>query len=239
MPQSPNTTDLTSYEEFSRQELPRLFRGALETAIASEKQLAEDRLRNRLVSMIQECQDRVFSLYRSQHEDGIGMSSPISPRSATGTGVTGLGILQSSFQSPPYQVTNCMTFGILDEDDRKSVMPPMEPRTSDLDSGYFSIGLDLNHLVSGNTSKETSELPPWRIELMHGFCDTNLEDSAQSIDCFDDFLVSGGDSSSLSANDDYAFLENGFGDMNSMESNDNVQYDPLAYFPGIQEATER
>ncbi|KAH8747438.1 hypothetical protein F5882DRAFT_265966, partial [Hyaloscypha sp. PMI_1271] len=63
---SPESEELTSYEEYSRRELPRLFRDALEAAIADEAQPIEERLRSQLVGMIQDCQDRVFSAYRSR-----------------------------------------------------------------------------------------------------------------------------------------------------------------------------
>ena len=46
--------------------MPRYFRSALEAAINDEAQPIEERLRTQLVDMIRECQDRVFSSYRSR-----------------------------------------------------------------------------------------------------------------------------------------------------------------------------
>jgi len=63
---SPDSEELTSYEEYSRRELPRLFQSALEAAIADEVQPIEERLRSQLVGMIQDCQDRLFSTYRAR-----------------------------------------------------------------------------------------------------------------------------------------------------------------------------
>ncbi|KAM3087035.1 protein phosphatase regulator [Clarireedia jacksonii] len=64
--QSPDSKELTSYEEYSRRELPRFFQSALEAAIVDEAQPIEERLRSRLVEMIQDCQERVFSTYKAR-----------------------------------------------------------------------------------------------------------------------------------------------------------------------------
>ncbi|EHK98534.1 hypothetical protein M7I_5618 [Glarea lozoyensis 74030] len=62
---SPHSHDLSNYEEYSRTELPRIFRSALEESIAREAQPIEERLRSQLVGLIRECQDR---LRRSRQE---------------------------------------------------------------------------------------------------------------------------------------------------------------------------
>ncbi|EPE28709.1 Zn2/Cys6 DNA-binding protein [Glarea lozoyensis ATCC 20868] len=62
---SPHSHDLSNYEEYSRTELPRIFRSALEESIAREAQPIEERLRSQLVGLIRECQDRMFLKYRS------------------------------------------------------------------------------------------------------------------------------------------------------------------------------
>lgn len=61
--------ELSNYEEFSRRELPRIFRSTLEEAVTNE---VEEQLRTRLIDIIQECQDRVFSMYRGSR----GISTP-------------------------------------------------------------------------------------------------------------------------------------------------------------------
>lgn len=63
---SPGAEKLTSYEEYSRRELPRFFQSALEAVIADETQPIEERLRRQLVGMIQDCQDRVFSTFKAR-----------------------------------------------------------------------------------------------------------------------------------------------------------------------------
>jgi hypothetical protein len=57
---------LASYEEFSRLELPRVFKAALETIIEMDPEPIEEQLRDRLVNIIRECQELVFSSYRSR-----------------------------------------------------------------------------------------------------------------------------------------------------------------------------
>jgi len=63
---SPDSRELANYEEYSRQELPRFFRRELEAAVNDETQPIEDRLKSRLVEMIRDCQDRVFTAYRTR-----------------------------------------------------------------------------------------------------------------------------------------------------------------------------
>lgn len=77
MLQSPESLELANYGDYSRRELPRLFRSLLETAVNDEAQPIEERLRGQLTSMIQECQDRVFSNYRSlRATQSMGSSAP-------------------------------------------------------------------------------------------------------------------------------------------------------------------
>jgi hypothetical protein len=56
---------LANYEEYARRELPRFFRSTLETIVHNETQPIEERLKSQLTSIIQDCQDRVFSNYRA------------------------------------------------------------------------------------------------------------------------------------------------------------------------------
>lgn len=63
--QSPDTQELEDYEEYSRRELPRLYKSALEFAINQQTQPLEEQLRSQLVAMIQDCQDKVFSAYKA------------------------------------------------------------------------------------------------------------------------------------------------------------------------------
>ena len=56
---------LANYEDYSRQELPRLFRSVLETAIDNQAQPIEEQMRQQLTSMIRSCQDRIFADYKA------------------------------------------------------------------------------------------------------------------------------------------------------------------------------
>ncbi|CZR68989.1 uncharacterized protein PAC_18890 [Phialocephala subalpina] len=116
---SPVAIQLSDYEDYSRRELPRIFKGALEEAVNQEAEPIAERLRNQLINMIQECQERVFSTYRSRMTPS--RSSPL-PRGDTyvgrpnsirgpigqGDDVDGpilpdMDSLLSFFQPPPYQ----------------------------------------------------------------------------------------------------------------------------------------
>jgi hypothetical protein len=74
--QSPPAPELENYEEYSRQELPRIFRQVLEAEVSEMAQPIEACLRNRLVAMIQECQDHVFSNYRSSLSPNMSTHLP-------------------------------------------------------------------------------------------------------------------------------------------------------------------
>jgi len=78
LPQSPESQELANYEDYSRRELPRIFRRALEAALNDESQPIAERLLRQLPSMIQDCQDVVFSSYRARlHSDNT--ESPALP----------------------------------------------------------------------------------------------------------------------------------------------------------------
>jgi hypothetical protein len=64
--QSPGSEELTHYEEYARRELPRLVRSALDAIINDQTQPLEETLRAQLATIIRDCQDRVFSTYRSR-----------------------------------------------------------------------------------------------------------------------------------------------------------------------------
>ncbi|KAH6675858.1 putative resistance to glucose repression protein 1 [Halenospora varia] len=64
VPSSPDTRELSNYEEYIRRELPRLVRSNIEEVVRRETQPLEAALIGSLVGIIQDCQDRVFRAYR-------------------------------------------------------------------------------------------------------------------------------------------------------------------------------
>ncbi|KAF8858161.1 hypothetical protein BDZ45DRAFT_743595 [Acephala macrosclerotiorum] len=77
---SPDSRELADYEEYCRRELPRDFRAALEEIVHNESQPIEESIVNqlmngRLVNIIRDCQDRVFSRYRSSAGTAAGTPS--------------------------------------------------------------------------------------------------------------------------------------------------------------------
>jgi hypothetical protein len=166
--QSPASFELSNYEEFSRQELPRVFRGALEAVINTAAQPLEEQLRSQLVSMIQECQDRVFSSYRSRNSSSPAVSrmALAQPHSipaliTTSSLPADLGnlrtlpeersedILDSLYQRPPYQ---SQSLSNPDFHDRQQAPKPTR-RDETSESGYVSDFSALN--APASTSQDT------------------------------------------------------------------------------------
>jgi hypothetical protein len=85
LPLSPDSQDLADYEEYCRRELPLLFRASLEERIQNESQPIEENIRNQLMDIIRDCQDRVSSRYRSSTGTSAGTPSrnPASSQSPT------------------------------------------------------------------------------------------------------------------------------------------------------------
>jgi hypothetical protein len=117
---SPDSRELEDYEEYCRRELPRTFRAALEETVHNELQPMEESIRNQLMNIIRDCQDRVFSRYRSSSTTaaiGSPSRSPMLSRSPVvdhsqesidsismaSNAQTGTRIAPPFFQPPPPQ----------------------------------------------------------------------------------------------------------------------------------------
>jgi hypothetical protein len=74
--QSPDSRALADYEEYSRQELPRVFRSYLEDAVNNETQHLQEHIRSHLVSIVQDCQDRMFAAWRSKCSRRMSQAMP-------------------------------------------------------------------------------------------------------------------------------------------------------------------
>ncbi|KAH7389987.1 hypothetical protein BKA66DRAFT_460242 [Pyrenochaeta sp. MPI-SDFR-AT-0127] len=65
----PHTTDpntpssISTFQDFSRRELPRLVRRTLESVVEQEAQPLEDRLKERLVDIVRECQAQLVTMF--------------------------------------------------------------------------------------------------------------------------------------------------------------------------------
>jgi hypothetical protein len=120
-PQSPDSRELADYEEYSRQELPRAFRSYLEDAVNNETQHLEEHIRSQLVSIVQDCQARTFSAYKSKVANKGGKPTPesaaidacVTPSSSEGPSEEALDsskaqsrdIVTSIYQAPTPQST--------------------------------------------------------------------------------------------------------------------------------------
>lgn len=83
--QSPDSRELANYEEFCRHELPHSIRAALEEIILNESHPIEEILRNRLVTIIRDCQDKVFSRYRESTTTNV--ASPLRTRTESSSSI--------------------------------------------------------------------------------------------------------------------------------------------------------
>ena len=80
---SPDSRVLADYEEYCRRELPQVFRAALEEIVQNESQPIEESIRNQLMNIIRDCQDRVFLRYRLTAETTPSMLSKVPASSRT------------------------------------------------------------------------------------------------------------------------------------------------------------
>jgi hypothetical protein len=68
------TLDLDDFEEYSRREVPKVFRSLLESDL-STVQPGSDKWKNELMGVIEQCQLKIFSNYRSQFNKHQNMST--------------------------------------------------------------------------------------------------------------------------------------------------------------------
>ncbi|KAG9233783.1 putative resistance to glucose repression protein 1 [Amylocarpus encephaloides] len=76
-PGSPDSRELSNYENYIRRELPRLVRSNIESVVRRETQPLEAALIGNLISIIQDCQDRVFRSYRETQGISHQISTPL------------------------------------------------------------------------------------------------------------------------------------------------------------------
>lgn len=69
-------SNVARFQEFSRLELPRLVRRTLEVAVEQEAQPLEDKLKERLVDIVRDCQSQLVSMFQST------LAAPSTPSSA-------------------------------------------------------------------------------------------------------------------------------------------------------------
>jgi hypothetical protein len=73
------TSNVTRFQEFSRLELPRLVRQTLEVVVEQEAQPLEEKLKDRLVNIVKECQTQLFSMFDGSIESGNDETAPPIP----------------------------------------------------------------------------------------------------------------------------------------------------------------
>ncbi|ORY09809.1 hypothetical protein BCR34DRAFT_364148 [Clohesyomyces aquaticus] len=70
-----SNSDISRFQEFSRLELPRLVRRTLEVVVEQEAQPLEDKLKERLVDIVKECQTQLMTMFQVHGNDGENTST--------------------------------------------------------------------------------------------------------------------------------------------------------------------
>jgi len=74
--QAGEPSNVARFQEFSRLELPRLVRRTLEVAVEEEAQPLEDKLKERLVDIVRECQSQLITMFQTtQTPSNVGTAN--------------------------------------------------------------------------------------------------------------------------------------------------------------------
>jgi hypothetical protein len=168
---SPDSRDLADYEEYCRRELPLLFRAALEERVQNDSQPIEENIRNQLMDIIRDCQDRVSSRYRSSTATAAGTPwrNPTRSRSPTIKQESRTNISMNAnptpqpdiapfFQPPPPQSHLQSRLEVSDLQDNAS-KPPDSSDPSDSGYGSNESGISSGISSSFNNSSDDLSLP--------------------------------------------------------------------------------
>jgi len=75
--QSAEPSSVARFQEFSRLELPRLVRRTLEAVVEQEAQPLEDKMKERLVDIVKECQNQLLSMFQTISRSTIDPASAL------------------------------------------------------------------------------------------------------------------------------------------------------------------
>jgi hypothetical protein len=216
--QSPDSRALAEYEQYCRRELPKYFRASLEEMIDKEAQPFEENIRSQLMSMIRDCQDRVFSTYRATATPALQRSTintrkspPLAVRSSTPQDMRydsfepaedrehSSEILLPGFLEPPAPQSH-LTSRLESTNSHRQAPPPAENNLSD--SGYISDirpllsseNLDQNVVISSSQPSQShsasEELCTQRLSSQHS---SNFETTAPEFQRSHNFFNNSGD----------------------------------------------
>jgi hypothetical protein len=150
---SPENRELADFQEYSRQELPRIFRIVLETAVNDKAQPIEEELRQELPYMIQTCLDRLFSSYGALRS-GSRESESLVPASDAGGATPDRSShpLQAFFELPIQSASLGTNVEIPEGDVRRQC----HGQQTSFDSGYGSHGSASSSSIGEDLSKMDS-----------------------------------------------------------------------------------
>jgi hypothetical protein len=136
-------SNITRFQDFSRLELPRLVRRTLETIVEQEAQPLEDRLKERLVDIVKECQTQLETMF--QTATGVTNDTSVPPTFST-----------ESFDQQVRQQTNRAMF-----EDFESL--PIQTRTNSAPVPFASPLIGSSSVVADTGHESTGAPTNWLI----------------------------------------------------------------------------
>jgi hypothetical protein len=137
------TSNITRFQDFSRLELPRLVRRTLETIVEQEAQPLEDRLKERLVDIVKECQTQLESMF--QIATGVAGDTSAPPTLST-----------ESFDQQARQQTNRAMFEGFES-------LPIQSRTNSALAPFTSPHVGTSSLIPGTGHDSTWAPTNWLV----------------------------------------------------------------------------
>jgi hypothetical protein len=233
MSQSPDSRELSSFEDYLRQEVPKLFREALETAVGEETQLVEEKLKAQMVGLMQKAQDSAFSKYRAAQATTIldkrkGKEPETDEGSFGDSGYKSSEILHTFYQPPPAPAPPSDQSFLLDKPGQGCLLH-YESAKENLpsDSGYgsnLSPSLGVRYASTARVDSNTKLARGFQIETASGknfSCEVDLNSAPHlhhpEIFCDTGLHFNGESSASMVIGDDIWGLSPGYSDLNIIE----------------------
>lgn len=135
------STTVTQFQEFSRLELPRLVRRTLESVVEQEAQPLEDKLKERLVDIVKECQTQLVRMFQAT-AGPVPLASTIPQNTAQKNASCNELHVFEGFDSLPVRAARVPGVSIIRANDpTENSNPVAESASGSLDSGYASTWL--------------------------------------------------------------------------------------------------
>lgn len=147
--------ELSNYEKYTRRELPKIFRTALETIIDNETQPIEERLKAQLMSLIEDCQERVLSSYGAQDPTASDAQSSLTKAGpTTGTHISGSNSSNRAADVLPFQSKDLADLGSSPFGPLPKLDIPHSLQPSKVEAPEVTDSPDLDLLTGGSSSSK-------------------------------------------------------------------------------------